>query len=97
MCGERLRGSLLEHHRIIEDKNMNQTIRQKVVVKPGGVINIQSSELPVGSEVDVIIIVEKATQQKQSLRSIIGTGKGSFATPQLADDFISRERDAWSL
>jgi hypothetical protein len=74
---------------------MNQAIRQKAVVKPGEVINIQSSELPVGTEVDVIIIVETATKKKQSLRSIIGTGKGCFATPQSADDFISRERDTW--
>jgi hypothetical protein len=76
---------------------MNQAIRQKAVVKPGGVINIQSSELPVGTEVDVIVIVERAGKKKQSLRSIIGTGKGCFATPQEADDFISRERDTWSL
>lgn len=74
---------------------MNEAIRQKAVVKPGGVINIQSLELPVGTEVDVIVIVERAGKKKQSLRSIIGTGKGCFATPQEADDFISRERDAW--
>jgi hypothetical protein len=76
---------------------MDEAIRQKTVVKPGGVINIQSSELPVGTEVDVIVIVDRAGKKKQSLRSIIGTGKGCFATPQEADDFISRERDAWSL
>ncbi len=76
---------------------MSQAIRQKVVVKSGGVINILSSELPVGTEVDVIIIVETTTKSKQSLRTIIGSGKGSFAMPQEADDFISRERDAWSL
>jgi hypothetical protein len=74
---------------------MNEAIRQKAVVKPGGVINIQSSELPVGTEVDVIVIMERAGKKKQSLRSIIGTGKGCFATPQEADDFISGERDTW--
>lgn len=76
---------------------MNRAIRQKAIVKPGGVINIQSSELPVGTEVDVIVIVEMTAKNKQSLRSIIGTGKGCFATPQEADDFINRERDTWSL
>lgn len=76
---------------------MNEAFRQKAVVEPGGIINIQSSELPVGTEVDVIVIVEIAGKKKQSLRSIIGTGKGCFATPQQADDFISMERDAWSL
>ncbi|MDJ0621032.1 MAG: hypothetical protein QNJ63_30555 [Calothrix sp. MO_192.B10] len=76
---------------------MNQAIRKRTVVKPGGVINIQSLELPVGTEVDVIVIVETAAKKKQPLRSIIGSGKGCFATPQEADDFISRERDTWSL
>jgi len=76
---------------------MNQAIRQKAVVKPGGMINIQLSELPVGTEVDVIVIVETLAKKEQSLRSIIGSSKGSFAKPQEADDFISRERDSWSL
>jgi hypothetical protein len=76
---------------------MNKAIRQKTVVKPGGFINIQSSELPVGTEVYVIVIVETSAKNKQYLRSIIGTGKGCFARSQEADDFISRERDAWSL
>jgi len=50
---------------------MNKAIRQKAVVKPGGVIKIQSSELPVGTEVDVIVIMETAAKKEQSLRSII--------------------------
>lgn len=75
---------------------MNQAMRKKTVVKPGGVINIQSSELPVGTEVDVIIIVKTTARNKKSLRSIIGSGKSCFTTPQEADDFISRERDSWS-
>ena len=33
----------------------------------------------------------------KSLKAIIGTGKGCFATPQEADKFIRRERDKWSL
>jgi hypothetical protein len=31
----------------------------------------------------------------EPLVSIIGTGKGSFATPEEADRFIREERDAW--
>lgn len=75
---------------------MNQALRQKVVVKPGGIIEIRSPELPSGAVVDVIIILEASPKQKQSLSSLIGTAKGSFATPQEADDFIRKERDAWS-
>lgn len=76
---------------------MDQAIRQKAVVKLGGIIKIQSSELPIGTEVDVIVIMKTVAKNKQSLSSIIGSGKGSFASPQEADDFINRERDAWSL
>lgn len=32
---------------------------------------------------------------ERPLTSIIGTAKGSFATPEEADQFIRQERDAW--
>ena len=35
-------------------------------------------------------------KNKHSLTSFIGTAKGSFATAKEADEFISKERDAWS-
>lgn len=75
---------------------MNQAIRQKVVVKPGGIIEIQSPEFPPGAMADVIVILETSPVSKVSLTSLIGAAKGSFATPKEADDFISRERDIWS-
>jgi uncharacterized SAM-dependent methyltransferase len=39
--------------------------------------------------------VLKADQSKSSLTSFIGSAKGSFATPEEVDQFISQERDAW--
>ncbi|NEP85080.1 MAG: hypothetical protein F6K39_47490 [Okeania sp. SIO3B3] len=38
---------------------------------------------------------QSASDKKPSLKSIIGTGKGCFATPEAADNFISEERDQW--
>jgi len=32
----------------------------------------------------------------QPLSSIIGTGQGSFASPEEADDFIRLERETWT-
>ena len=75
---------------------MNQALRQKAVVKPGGIIEINSPELLPGTMVDVIVIVENLPETRRSLRGMIGTGKGTFATPKEADDFISRERSSWS-
>jgi hypothetical protein len=72
---------------------MNQALRQKAVVKPGGIIEINSPELLPGTTVDVIVIVESLPQKRRSLRSIIGTGQGSFATSQEADEFISTKRN----
>ncbi|MDY6805144.1 MAG: hypothetical protein SXA11_15235 [Cyanobacteriota bacterium] len=37
------------------------------------------------------------TKRKPSLKSIIGTGKGSFTTPEEADNFINQERDKWQF
>jgi hypothetical protein len=77
-------------------KAMNQAIRQKAVVKPGGIIEIQSPELTTGATADVIVILETSLVKKASLTSLIGTAKGSFSTHQAADEFVSRERDSWS-
>jgi len=75
---------------------MNQALRQKAVVKPGGIIEVSSSELLPGTTVDVIVIVESLPQKTRTMRSMIATGKGCFATYKEADEFISRERDSWS-
>jgi hypothetical protein len=47
---------------------METALRQKTVVKPGGLIEIRSSELPVGATAEVIIILETiAADRDQSL------------------------------
>ena len=75
---------------------MVQAIKQVVTVKPGGVIEIHSPELSAGERAEVIIIVDRqGPAERGSLRSIIGTGKGCFATPEEADAFLRQERDAW--
>ena len=71
-------------------------IRQKAIVKPGGVIEICSPELPSGTTVEVIILMEPTSDKSEkSLTSFIGAAKGSFATPEAADQFICQERDSW--
>ncbi len=74
---------------------MNQALRQKAVVQPGGIIEIHSPELPPGATVDVIVLIDSPPKQTRSLVSFIGAAKGGFATPADVDDFINRERDAW--
>lgn len=74
---------------------MLKGLRQKAIVKPGGVVQICSPELPTGATVEIIVLISPTDQSKSSLTSFIGSAKGSFATPEEVDKFISQERDAW--
>jgi hypothetical protein len=71
-------------------------LRQKVVVQPGGVIEIHSPELPAGATVEVIVLLEPQAQPaSQGLSQFIGAAQGNFATPAEVDQFIRLEREAW--
>lgn len=70
-------------------------IRQKAIVQPGGMIEIRSSELPVGTEVEVIVLVDRSPEAPSSLANLIGTARGGFSTPAEADEFIRQERNSW--
>ena len=70
-------------------------LKQKVTVQPGGVVQVQSSELVPGSTADVIIIPDSAALPTLKLASVIGSAAGGFASPTEVDAFIRRERDAW--
>ena len=70
-------------------------IRQRVTVQPGGVIELRSSELPPGSQADVIVLLETSPAPEQPLASFIGAGKGCFSDAAEVDAFIRAERDAW--
>jgi hypothetical protein len=74
---------------------MVHALRQKVTVKPGGVVELRSPELVPGSIVEVIILQEKEYGKTKNLAELIGAGKGVFNTPEEADEFIRRERDKW--
>ena len=73
-------------------------LRQKAIVKPGGVVEICSPELPAGATVEVIVLIEPpAKHSEKPLTSFIGSVRSSFATPEEVDNFIRQERDAWGF
>ena len=43
---------------------METALRQKTVVKPGGLIEIRSSELPVGATAEVIVLVKTTVSDR---------------------------------
>lgn len=74
---------------------MAPMVKQKVTVQPGGVVQVQSSELIPGSTADVIIIPDTGLPPARALASAIGSAPGGFASPAEVDAFIRHERDAW--
>jgi hypothetical protein len=75
---------------------MLSELRQKAVVQTGGVVAIQSPELPAGKAVEVIILVESDPHETTpTLTQFIGAAKGNFASPVAVDQFICQERETW--
>jgi hypothetical protein len=78
---------------------MLNAIRRQTIVKPGGIIELTLPELPEGTVVEVIVLVENSDNLTQEstplLTSLIGSAPGSFATPEEADQFIREQRDEW--
>ncbi|MEH1904683.1 MAG: hypothetical protein V7L04_25585 [Nostoc sp.] len=73
-------------------------LRQQAIVKPGGVVEISSPELPAGVTVEVIVLIESPPKYSEKpLTSFIGSARGSFATTEEVDNFIRQERDAWEF
>lgn len=74
---------------------MREALKQRVTIQPGGVVHLQSSELIPGSEAEVIVIPEVPPAKSFSMASFIGTAAGCYPTPEDADTFLRRERNAW--
>lgn len=76
---------------------MLNAIKEKVTVKAGGKIVIQSPELIEGTTAEVIVMVDNPPEKSRSLMSFfgVGKGKGSFKTAKDVDSFIRAERDSW--
>jgi hypothetical protein len=71
-------------------------IKQRVMIKPGGIIELRSSELIPGEEAEVIVIMDKKKDENNFvLASIIGSAKGAYKTSKEADIFIRSERNKW--
>lgn len=48
-------------------------------------------------EVELVLVVNNVAAAPRNLSSLIGSGKGGFASAAEADVFLSRERDAWGM
>lgn len=88
---------------------MLNELRQTAVVRPGGVIEVRSAELTVGSTVDVIVLINRDATQLLSLHPLSGLSKeeriakiraavgGWKDDPEIAEIFdeIAQERHSY--
>ena len=74
---------------------MTQAIRQEVTVRKDHQIEIFSPKLKLGAHVEVIVLLTQSELKKSNLHALLGAGKGSFSSPEEANDFIRGERDKW--
>lgn len=72
-----------------------QAIRQHVTIQPDGLIHIRVPELTPGTVAEVIILESGEIPPKSTMASLIGKGRGAFASPEAVDIFIRSERDSW--
>jgi hypothetical protein len=66
---------------------MITALKQTVKIQQGGRIEIRSSELPEGSNAEVIVLLE-SIRRTVPLASLIGKGKGSFDLPKRVNDYL---------
>jgi hypothetical protein len=72
------------------------SIRQSVIVQPGGVVEVRSPQLKEGAQAEVTIVVEDpSTAHHRTLVSFIGSGVGLFNNAQEIDAHIRELRDEW--
>ncbi|MCC6424595.1 MAG: hypothetical protein IT447_14065 [Phycisphaerales bacterium] len=72
------------------------SIRQSVIVQPGGVVEVRSPQLKVGAQADVTVVIEdQPSTQRRTLVSFIGSGMGLFNNAHEIDAQIRELRDEW--
>lgn len=85
---------------------MLQTIREHAVIQPGGVLELCHPELPAGTEVEIVIVVENlihkqptetSTSLMQALERIhrIPIAPSSRRSPEEQEAYIRENRSQW--
>ena len=77
---------------------MQTALRTTAQVQPGGKIEIVDAQLPVGTPVEVIVLLPAPNVgTRRSLIDVLADAPGHllFRTAEEVDAYISTERDAW--
>jgi hypothetical protein len=74
---------------------MDREIRRRVIVQPGGRIEVEAPELPDGTTAEIVIRFDDTQLAKRGFCWYVGRGAGAFGSPQEVDEFLERERSGW--
>ncbi len=74
---------------------MKEIFFSKVTIQPGGVVRIESPDLPAGAKARVVVFVHDAESEPPPLASLVGRSKPCFRSAAEVDAFMRQERDAW--
>ena len=74
---------------------MVRAIKESVIIKPGGMVELRHPDLREGATVEVIVLLDQPAAEPPPLTSLIGKGKGCFGSAEEVDAFLRAERDAW--
>ncbi len=74
---------------------MKEAFSKEVTVQPGGVVRIQSPELPAGARARVVVIITEPGDEPPPLVTLAGRSRPAFRTAAEVDSFIRQERDEW--
>lgn len=75
---------------------MVQAIKKRVVVKPGGIVEVQDPDLPEGATAEVIVLLgEHAEAERASLAEMVGAARGVFDSVDEVDGYLRKLREEW--
>ncbi len=70
---------------------MIQAIKETVIIRSGGLIEIRRSDLPEGAAAEVIIIVDGSGSPPPPLASLLGKAHSGYVCGAEADAFLRTE------
>lgn len=77
---------------------MQTVLRLTAHVQQGGRIELADAQLPVGSDVEVIVVLPaQSPRVRRSITAVLAAAPGhlAFETPEEVDAYLRAERDAW--
>ena len=76
---------------------MQKVFHQKVMVQPGGKIEIVSPELEAGQTVEVVVLLHESSQIGRPIMEILNSGpeRRLFQTAEEVNAYLSDEKASW--